>query len=515
MPRRMVGVELGQDAIRLVRIVGGWRQFQIEGWQVRPLPPADQMDHRPAAAQALRELAAAGWFKADQIILTLPGDQVVSRTVTVPFQEPDKIRQILAYELESLLPFELDAVVVSPAAVHPLPALSETATARVSIGGSRVLAVALTKARLRDVLELATEAGLDPSAIEIGPIGLARFARAALASTAPGAIEPSGEAATLAVMELGLTGTTIAFCRNGQLAQFRIISRRAGHSPEEDEALLAELKRATHFYELDERSAVEQFIVCGPRADASTAGLIGRLGSTLGAQQIEANPPWLRPRGADEGALLPFAQAIGAALRSPEEPCNFRQAEFMSPLERSRARNRSVGLVAALVVLAVLAGANFFAHYYVKERAYTALKSDQRVLFTQAFSDIRVVVNELAQAKSALEALNRQAAFLGEGEPAALLVLERLTAGLETLPELKVERLQIAGQKVDLEGDVATFEAVDRVRELLRQVAASGQVTISNARLSANQERVRFKAEFIFAPDQAAARLANGQGWAG
>ncbi|MEW6324332.1 MAG: pilus assembly protein PilM [Nitrospirota bacterium] len=497
MPRRTIGVELGSDAIRLVRIAGGWRQFQVDGWQVRPLPPAHQVDHRSAAVQALRELAAAGWFKADQVVLSLPGDQVASRVVTVPFREVQKIRQILAYEVESLLPFELDEVVVGSAAIHPLETRSETG-ARPSGGGSRVLAVALTKARLRQVLELLEEAGVDPSAIEIGPIGLARFARALLPAPAADAGGPA-----LAVIELGQSGTTVAFCRNGQLAQFRTISRRAGHSQADDDALVAELKRATHFYELDERSAVEQLILCGPRA-AESAALAGRLGEQLGAQPLAVEAAWLRPGGAEEGALLPFAQAIGAALRPPDDPCNFRQAEFVSPRERTRARTRSVGLAAAIAVLAVLGAANLFAHYYVKEQAYQTLKADQRELFAEAFSDVRVVVNELEQAKGAMEALSRRAAFLGEGEPSALLVLDRLTAGLELLPELKVERLHIVGHVVRFEGEVASFEAVDRVRELLRQVPSSTQVTISDARMSADQEHVRFRAELLFSSDHAA-----------
>jgi general secretion pathway protein L len=500
MPRRSVGVEMGAEAIRLVRVVGGLRQSRVEGWQVRPLPPPDRVDHRSAVVQALRELAAAGWFHADQIVLSLPGDQVTTRVVTVPFQDPQKINQVLPFEIESLLPFDLDQVVISPAAVQLTPT------------GSRVLAVVLPKSRLTDLLELGAEAGIDPTVVEVGPAALARMARA----VAPQAAE--SPEALLTVIELGDSSTTLAVCRGGRLLSARTLSGRAGLSPEADHALLAELKRAVHFSVMEERTAVTALLICGARAgDADDSGLSGRLSEELGAQRIEEIPAWLCPPealgqheahdGADGGwaAARPFAQAIGAALRLPEESLNFRQAEFMSPLERSRARSRSVGVIAAVLVLVVLAGADLFARYYLKERAYVAVKAQQRTLFTRTFTDVRGVVNEMEQAKDAMQTLSRRAAFLGEGEPSALLVLDRLTKELQSLPELRVDRMQIAGAEVRFEGEVGSFESVDRVKELLRRVESATQVTISDAKMSVDQQHVRFKAELSFAPPAAPA----------
>jgi len=491
---------MGTEAIRLVRMVGGLSQSRVEGWQVRPLPPPDRVDHRSAAAQALRELASAGWFKADQIVLSLPGDQVTSRLVTVPFQDPQKVGQVLPFEIESLLPFDLDQVVISPAAVQLTPT------------GSRVLAVVLPKNRLTALLELAAEADVDPAVVEVGPSALARLARAVLPPT-------ESPNATVAVIELGDASTTLAVCRGGRLLHTRTVSRRAGQSPEGDGALLAELKRAVHFFALEERAEVTALLVCGDRAgEADDSGLTGRLSEELGARLIEEVPAWLcppdaAPQGDRAGGgwktVRPFAQAIGAALRSPEESFNFRQAEFMSPLERSRARTRSVGVIAALVALAVLGGADLFAHYYLKERAYAALKAEQRALFTRTFTDVRGVVDELEQAKNAMQTLNRRAAFLGEGEPGALLVLDRLTKALKSLPELRVDRIQIAGADVRFEGEVGSFEAVDRVKELLRGVEAATQTTISDARMSADQQHVRFKAELSFSPPAAPGRRAG------
>jgi len=496
MPRRTVGVEMGAEAIRLVRVVGGLRQSRVEGWQVRPLPPPDRVDHRSAVVQALRELAAAGWFNADQIVLSLPGDQVTSRTVTVPFQDPQKISQVLPFEIESLLPFDLDQVVISPAALQITPT------------GSRVLGVVLPKGRLTALLELAAEAGIDPTVVEVGPVALARLARAVVPPGSPSTAE--SPEALLTVLELGDASTTLAVCRGGRLLSARTLSGWAGLSPEADTALLAEVKRAVHFSALEERTEAIALLICGARAgEADESGLTGRLSAELGARRIEEIPAWLCPPDAQGGAgggwaaARPFAQAIGAALRSPEESFNFRQAEFMSPSERSRARTRSVGVIVAVMVLVVLAGADLFARYYLKERAYEAIKAEQRALFTRTFTDVRGVVDEMEQAKAAMQTLNRRAAFLGEGEPGALLVLDRLTKELQSLPELRVDRMSIAGTEVRFEGEVGSFEAVDRVRELLRHVESATQATISDARMSADQQHVRFRAELSFAPPAA------------
>ncbi|HTP41143.1 MAG TPA: type II secretion system protein GspL [Nitrospiria bacterium] len=489
MPRRTVGVEMGAEAIRLVRVVGGLRQSKVEGWQVRPLPPPDRVDHRSAVVQALRELAAAGWFNADQIVLSLPGDQATSRVVTVPFQDPQKVGQVLPFEIESLLPFDLDQVLISPAAVQRTPT------------GSRVLAVVLPKSRMTALLEMTAEAGIDPTVVEIGPSSLARLARAVVPPA--GRLADGSSEALLTVMELGDATTTLAVCRGGRLLSARTLSGRAGLSPESDQALLAEVKRAVHFSALEERAEATALLVCGARADeADASGLTERLSAELNAQRIEEVPAWLSPPDAQGGwpAARPFAQAIGAALRSPEESFNFRQAEFVSPSEQSRARTRSVGVVAAVLVLLLLAGADLFTRYYVRERAYEAVKAEQRALFTRSFTDVRGVVNELEQARDAMKTLNRRASFLGEGEPSALLVLDRLTKALQALPELRVDRMSIAGADVRFEGEVNSFEAVDRVKELLRGVESATQATISDARMSVDQQHVRFRAELSFAP---------------
>ena len=113
MPRRTVGVEIGADAIRLVRLSGGWRHAHVDGWQQRLLPDTADVDYRSAVVQELRELNAAGWFKGDQVVVSLSADHVTSRVVSVPFQDQSKISQVLAFEVEALIPFELEQVDLS------------------------------------------------------------------------------------------------------------------------------------------------------------------------------------------------------------------------------------------------------------------------------------------------------------------------------------------------------------------------------------------------------------------
>jgi len=86
---------------------------------------------------------------------------------------------------------------------------------------------------------------------------------------------------------------------------------------------------------------------------------------------------------------------------------------------------------------------------------------------------------------------------------------------MASMPELTVERLQIAGNDVHFEGRVGSFEAVDRVKELLRQMEAAGQVNISDARLDADQQHVRFKAALLFAASRPAEPKPGGESGAG
>ncbi|GBE40445.1 MAG TPA: hypothetical protein ENH18_03785 [Nitrospirae bacterium] len=87
------------------------------------------------------------------VYLSLPLDLLTLREQTFPFDDPDKIRNTIAFELEGILigsteEYSIDHIVIE------------------SINSSsNVLAVCLEKKKLKDIIEIFSSAGLDPKVV--------------------------------------------------------------------------------------------------------------------------------------------------------------------------------------------------------------------------------------------------------------------------------------------------------------------------------------------------------------
>src|SRR5690606_763667 len=104
-----------------------------EGATEEGAPPAAPEPEKPPAPltwadrirPALATLAADGWFDADQVVCCLPGAQVATHLVSLPFGDPKRIEQTLRFEVEGLIPFDLDEVVFDWHVVSRTPARTE------------------------------------------------------------------------------------------------------------------------------------------------------------------------------------------------------------------------------------------------------------------------------------------------------------------------------------------------------------------------------------------------------
>lgn len=145
--------------------------------------------------------------QVDQIKLAIPSSMVIFKELTVPFTDHDKIRMVLDYEIEPMLPFSLDDAVID------FIITQENKTEK----SSQIIVAAVRNQDLQVLLDQCTAADIEPTSITID-----LFAHYGL-------FQQISEYKTLeggsALVHLGLNSMEIAFIEDGKLRLRRYVPR--------------------------------------------------------------------------------------------------------------------------------------------------------------------------------------------------------------------------------------------------------------------------------------------------
>lgn len=215
------GIRIGPRRYELVVLEGSPKRPKIAAWTAGELPPGGLSD--PAqVGRALGEAARAQGAPKEAIGIAMEARQAAFRQLQLPLSDPEKIEQVIKYEVESQLPqFNIDDVVVD---FHVLDAAEDA---------SNLLATAVPKEPIRRVIEACEAGGLQPHEVELETSALVNAAVGAGAC-------PDGSAQVL--VHVGEETTSVVTVDGGKVREMRVIQIGAlSHLPrpaaprEEDE----------------------------------------------------------------------------------------------------------------------------------------------------------------------------------------------------------------------------------------------------------------------------------------
>lgn len=563
MRQVLLGLDIGTTSIKGVRLSRGLRGLRLLSVFEAPVPRHDAEGlSRPllSAAQigVLEDLILEGRIKKNDLLaLSLPGDCVSTREMILPFTDLKKIDQIVSYEVEGELPFDLETVttdymILNRPAGSPL---RNGASSRSQAGGTAhkketsLLVSAIPNKNLRQYLDPLQALGLDPAWIGISPLSLFSFARNFLD------LETAAETEIL-VIDVGASRTTLCHILAGHLNWIRTIPfggdsltealveskglswgaaekrKSEVHLVMDDPAdensiteretleagigrLVMEIEKSLRVFspELSRnafdsvRTAQEHpkilrrgFHLCG--MGASFKGFEAYLSLTLEMLPIEVE---LEKGSAaseisgieqvdSESVSRVYAQAFGLALQEADgPPINFRRGEFVFGKETLARRHRLVTLSWGIVILLGLMAGSFYLHYQKKENHYQALKQELRAAFGEIFPNVPNVVNEVEQTRTAITTRRQTGAFFGVDEISPLQILKEITAAIPAGVKIDVFNLSIDGGSVRIQAQTDSFESVDRIRSGLLSANSFKQVEVSDAKAAANKDHVRFQ----------------------
>lgn len=199
MAHRILGLDLGDTALRLAVVDKTLRQATWSGYDEELLPPDADAIVREGA---LRRLLARNQRPDDVIALGLPTGLALHRTLTFPFRDDKAIAEAVGFELENHIPTPLADLVV------------DFVRTGEKDGQTEVLAIAVPRNDVESLLDDAKAVGL-----EVRRLGLQVLSYAALVRALP-----SLASGVTMLVDVGARSTEVTVLVDGRTQSFRSVA---------------------------------------------------------------------------------------------------------------------------------------------------------------------------------------------------------------------------------------------------------------------------------------------------
>ena len=439
MSQRVLILDIKDDRVQAGLFTA--TDMEPDGFFTHPITAEEGQERGEALGEALSTLVATlqeeGHTHFHKILAGIPAGDLTLRVLSLPFEEEEKIREVLPFEVGNLLPRDVDEMVIDG----------------IPLGAGRLMAVAVEKRLIGDYLDILQACGLDPYWLGVTLFSLDELLR-----------------------EIDVGETTRGIIREDSLAVF---------SP-------GKFNFFKSLSELDDITLALGYLDGeGVRLDTChvTGWPLEEVASRLPSSTVS---PLILPFDypAEGAGILSLALRL---KKGREGGINFRRGEFACTREREAARRGlTVTVVLALLIVLLLAG-NLSLHYFHLAKDLTMTRENLRTAYRDLFPREGIVVDELYQLESRLKETKEKLKVTGSG----LQVLDILTiiarAGKESgSGTLTLHKLSMGEGRLTARGEIESFEGATKLRNALRNNSLFKEVTLTDVTAAGGEDRTRF-----------------------
>jgi len=172
--------------------------------------------------------------KYDAVYTAMPSSQIIFKSLLLPFLNYEKIKMVVGYEVEPLLPFALDEAMIDFIITKQFP----------KQGNSEVLVAAVQKSALAEHISFFEQVGVHPQ-----KIGVDFFEFYGLYATIA---QNKKMKETIGIVNIGLGSTHVALVQNSQLKSVRVL-------PKGMNDFIAVVSKSSNISLEDARNAISTF----------------------------------------------------------------------------------------------------------------------------------------------------------------------------------------------------------------------------------------------------------------
>ena len=474
MARRILALDLGSRLLKAAVIESSLSRCRVTG-----LFQQQRVADRVLVEQ-VQEFCASNQLYGDTVLSCLPGEAVTHRMLTLPFAQARQINQAVPFELEGLIPFSLEEVVIADQIIEQTD------------NGTLTLAVMALKKTVTEHLEMLAAATLVPAQIMLAPLASLALLRDAQADLA-GAV---------ALLDVGEHSTSVVLLQAGTLIDLRTfaigLSCKGGL-----EAFLRELQWTFLALGKGERWSPEKIFLAGGGAYFPQLG--EELQRQFAAEVVcvqQLTIPGVEPLQQKDQASFATCLGMGLheALRGTSPMVNLRQGEFAPQRhdETTRVEFRRLGWLAVGVAMA--AGLTFMLDVHRLQTRYQALRQEVRRTFVAAAPDTPTIVNEKVQLEDAIDVLRkRQRTVLGSATGSPLDVLRHVSAVIPDQVTLDLDEWTYDEEAIRLQGVTTSFEAAESLKTVIMSLGLFREAQLKDVKTVTGSKKVAFRLQ-LFLP---------------
>src|SRR5882724_113267 len=229
----LVGVDIGSSSIKVCQLKDGRKGLELMRLGFAELPAQTIVDGHVMNAgvviETLSRLFQDKKIKSRDIAMSVSGQSVIIRKITVPMMTPAELAEQIQWEAEQHIPFDIKDVQIDYEVLRQRP----------EAGQMDLLLVAAKKDEIHDYAQLARDAKLRPQIVDIDAFTIQNvfeFSRGLPTDTTVALINVGASLSTLNIVARGVSTFTRDIANGGNFISEEI-RKRLGISLEQAEAL--------------------------------------------------------------------------------------------------------------------------------------------------------------------------------------------------------------------------------------------------------------------------------------
>lgn len=478
MTRKTLGLDIRHDAVSAVLVKNSIKENVIESYESVPIP--DQQDFESGMAASLETIVEKMNISGSVCIASFPADQISYRNIQVPFKGLKKISKILPFELEPTIPFPVDDLVID---FYTLPLSDHN-------DHTDLIAAAVEKSKLQLFLGILASFDIEPEIVTVGGYSTA-LCLSSLVDTHENWL----------LADIDKSKGTVFGVLSGKICLIRSFPIPSGTPSFKTEMLCTNIKRTLSAFEeivgldfhpdgvfitgcgLDD-SDIEQDMERFLELSVKRTDLVSHLEIE---KQHHPAKTW-NPCQMDNALSLAQMEIEGV------DGFNFRKGPFAAKKIWAEHKTSLIksGVLAAMVL--ALAFFNVVLDSYFLNKKLTGLDDQITKIFTSTFPDVKSV-DPYQQMRIEIEAANKKALLPGKIDKniRTIDILNNISKLIPKGTDVKLTRLVIGEESVQISGNTDTFNSVDNIKSRLEQVNFFQKITISSATINKSDKRVQFK----------------------
>lgn len=438
-------------------------------------------------------------WKGGSCTCGIPLADISIRNLTIPFADKKKINQVLSFELEDQL--------LSPVSKQIVEYVDTGQTDR----ATHILVTAIEKEKLSTLFASLEQCDIRPDVLGLRLVALAEQT-----------LKINKTNADLIFLDAGLQSIDILLCQQGEVVflrhlpypekmiidpPFYFADGRAGivnhhEAMECITGICGDINRSIGFFNLDSglELSAEKIVL---------TGCIGQVDEFQEKIQAELGIPVVLSNVRDEAGILPgssaqdkwnpvfhdFALSLALEGLKKKHLINFRKDEFSPQQMFFVSRGR---LLAASIVLVLLVSSGLLylgLDYHSLSTRYEEIGGQMQALFKETFPDRTKIRDPLIEMQANVRNIQAPSVALPvfTGDKRALNILADISGRIPPSIELRVSRLVIDQESVQVKGTTNTFNNVNIIQNNMRRSPLYKNVIIISAAADKDSKMIRFE----------------------